>query len=178
MKILLTLSFLLLIKGINFHPVVGENPKPSEEESTLIKQINNHRKQKGLPAIAWSENLATVARLHAADLQQFPPQKPCNMHSWSENGPWKPCCYTPDHSEADCMWSKPKELTSYPGQGFEISAMNTGEYPDWLGQWMKSNAHYQVIVNEGIWKGKTWKAIGLAIRKPYAVVWFGLENDL
>lgn len=153
-------------------------PQPvSEDEAALVEQINAYRKKKGLPSIPWSQNLAIVAQLHATDLQQFPPKSPCNMHSWSANGKWKPCCYTPDHKEASCMWNKPKELTGYPGQGFEISAMNTGENVQWLAQWQRSQAHHQVIINEGIWKGKKWNAMGLAIRKPFAVIWFGFEAD-
>lgn len=178
MKPILSLFLVLIFCG--FTPYLQPRftaEEKSQEEEALMNQINAHRKQKGLPAISWSEKLAKVARLHASDLQQFPPTAPCNMHSWSPNGKWSPCCYTPDHKEANCMWSKPKELTGYPGQGFEISAMNTGENVNWLEQWQKSQPHHQVIINEGIWKGKTWKAIGLSIRKPYAVVWFGLEAD-
>lgn len=156
----------------------GVKPQPvSREETALVRKINEYRNKKGLPSIPWSQNLAAVAQLHATDLQQFPPASPCNMHSWSSHGNWKPCCYTPDHKEASCMWNKPRELTSYPGQGFEISAMNTAENVDWLAQWQKSLPHHQLIINEGIWKEKKWNAMGLAIRKPYAVVWFGFEAD-
>lgn len=174
------LVFLLLLIWAGIRNPAYESDKDlkiSTEEVQLLKQINAYRKQIGLASIPWSEKLATVARLHAEDLQKFPPKAPCNMHSWSENGNWTPCCYTPDHSEAACMWNKPKELTDYPGNGYEISAMNTAVQVDWLGQWQKSKGHHQVLINEGIWKGKSWKAMGLAIPKPYAVVWFGLEID-
>lgn len=178
MKCLLFLIF-FFIQEVNLSlDQKDQDKKISAEEEVLKNQIQAYRKQKGLPEIPWSENLAIVARLHAEDLQKYPPKAPCNMHSWSKNGPWTPCCYTPDHKEAACMWQKPKELSSYPGHGYEISAMNTADQVDWLAQWQKSKGHHQVLINEGIWKGKTWKAMGLAIRKPYAVVWFGLETDL
>lgn len=149
----------------------------TSEEQKLFAAINAYRKSLGLSAIAYSSSLTVVSQFHAADLKAFPPEKPCNMHSWSANGKWAPCCYTPDHKEAKCMWLKPSELTHYTGHGYEISAFNTAPDVDWLSQWKKSTSHHQVIVNQSIWKQVEWKAMGLAIRAPYAVVWFGKEED-
>lgn len=75
------------------------------------------------------------------------------------------------------MWLKPKELAGYEGHGYEISAMNTAPEVDWLSQWKRSGSHHEVLTNRGIWKQVEWKAMGVAIRKPYAVVWFGKEED-
>ncbi len=81
------------------------------------------------------------------------------------------------------MWDKPRELTSYQGNGYEISnyysssdgkVMNAAQA---LKQWKESAPHHAVIVNSGIWKGAPWKAMGLGISKNYAVVWFGNEPD-
>lgn len=55
--------------------------------------------------------------------------------------------------------------------------MNTDPNVDWLAQWKRSPGHHDVIINKGIWKIAEWKAIGLAIRPPYAVVWFGMSED-
>lgn len=156
-------------------------PKPenlSAEEQKLVKAINQYRKSIGLKEIAYSPSLTLVAQMHAADLRDYPPKEGCNMHSWSEHGKWIPCCYTADHKQAGCMWLKPKEVAGYEGHGYEISAMNTAPDTDWLAQWKKSQAHHQVMINQGIWKQVEWNAMGLAIRRPYAVVWFGKEADL
>lgn len=173
------MSLLLIIaSAFSFALFPGDDPEMSEEETLLYQEITQYRISLGLPAIPFSKSLGKVARLHAQDLMTYPPKAPCNMHSWSKNGKWKSCCYTPDHKQAVCMWNKPKELSSYPGNGYEISAMNTSPDVDWLAQWKNSTPHHQVIVNQGIWKGKTWNAMGIGIRKPYAVVWFGMEEDV
>lgn len=158
----------------------GEKATPTEmtsEEQKLFAAINSYRKSLGLNSVPFSPSLTSVAQMHATDLKAFPPEKPCNMHSWSANGQWIPCCYTPDHKEAKCMWLKPSELTGYRGHGYEISAFNTAPDVDWLAQWKKSTSHHQVLINQSIWKQVEWKAMGLAIRAPYAVVWFGKEED-
>ena len=33
------------------------------------------------------------------------------------------------------------------------------------------------MINLGIWKNRTWNAVGVGIYKNYAVVWFGEESD-
>jgi hypothetical protein len=173
--------FLWILGFWTFHePATESIPAdftPSEKK--LWEEIQQYRKSKKLPAIAWSPALTKVARLHAADLRDFPPKAPCNMHSWSGKTPGAGtgCCYSSDHKNPGCMWEKPQELAGYPAQGFEISAMNTGPDPAWLAQWKTSSGHHQVIINQGIWKNVSWKAMGLAIRPPYAVVWFGQEPD-
>lgn len=171
-------TILLFIAILTFNlPFQDEDPEQSSDEKDLWIAINQYRKTQGLPAIPWSTQLGKVARLHAEDLKNNPPQAPCNMHSWSDKGNWTPCCYTPDHKQANCMWGKPKELSSYPGMGYEISALNSAETVNWLEQWKKSTPHHQVILNQGVFKRKTWNAVGISIRKPYAVVWFGMEKD-
>lgn len=102
------------------------------------------------------------------------------MHSWSENGPWKPVCYDASRKGPELMWSKPSELTSYAGRGYEISFWTTDtafRAEDALAAWKSSPAHNAVISNLGIWKDSKWKAIGLAAEGNYAVVWFGEEED-
>ena len=63
-----------------------------------------------------------VAEAHVQDLSYNQPVGgQCNMHSWSDRGSWSGCCYTDDHAASQCMWDKPRELTRYPGNGFEIA---------------------------------------------------------
>jgi hypothetical protein len=146
---------------------------------TLADVINSYRMDNGLPSIAISPSLTVVAELHAADLYENRPNVgKCNMHSWSDQGEWSDCCYTDDHAEASCMWSKPSELSDYQSNGYEISAMSSAISPNTsLDIWRKSEPHHNVILNLDIWSDKSWLAIGGAIVGDYGVVWFGEEED-
>ncbi|CAE7940636.1 unnamed protein product, partial [Symbiodinium sp. KB8] len=80
----------------------------------LLANINSYRRSKGLEPGEISPALMAVAFAHVQDLNEFRRESGCNMHSWSSSFPdWRTgCCYTPDHSQADCMWSKGREITS------------------------------------------------------------------
>ena len=152
----------------------------SMEEKKLFDLIMDYRREKGLPAIQISKSLTYVAQSHVVDLFDNNPNKGnCNTHSWSSNGTWSECCYTPDHAQADCMWSKPRELTSYSGNGYEIAFYTSGEATaiDALNTWKSSSGHNEVIINVGKWDDYNWNSIGIGIHKGYAVVWFGHEFD-
>jgi hypothetical protein len=153
-------------------------------EKELYELINQYRRQKGLPAVRLSRNLTYVAKLHVKDLADNRPyNKRCNLHSWSDQGPWSPCCYTEDHAQAACMWNKPQELSNYPGLGYEIaywtnetlSPVNFAKKA--LAGWQRSVPHNVVILNFGRWKSKHWNAMGIGVYNGYAVVWFGEEKD-
>lgn len=176
MKILAILATILLISA--YTP--AQKTTLSTDEITLYKLIIEYRKSKGLPSVPLSNALTFVAQSHAKDLtQNKPDQKPkCNMHSWSANKSWTACCYTSNHAKASCMWDKPRELTTYPGNGYEIAARSTMLTPqEALQLWKKSTGHNNVILNKNIWKKSSWKSIGIGIHGQYAVVWFGKEND-
>ena len=156
----------------------------STEEANLYDILMEYRASRGLPKIELSKSLTFVAQTHVRDLFDNDPHdgsfgSGCNGHSWSDKGNWSPCCYTKDHARAECMWSKPSELTSYRGNGYEIghwaSGPTTAEKA--LAGWKKSHGHNQVIINQGIWHDNHWQAIGIGIYKNYAVVWFGEEKD-
>ena len=176
MKSLFAISVVLIF--VSFSQPKNEIEASSKEEKNLEMEINNYRETLGLPRIIFSSKLTKVAQLHALDLQKYPPKGKCNMHSWSGKGEGGGCCYTPDHKNPKCMWDKPKQLAGYEEKGYEIAAMNTDPSVNWLAQWKKSKGHHEVIINKGIWKTVEWKAMGLAIRPPYAVVWFGTLEDL
>jgi uncharacterized protein YkwD len=151
------------------------------EETKLYNLIMDYRRSEGLPNIPLSKSLTIVAQTHVRDLEENRPDKgACNMHSWSANGKWTPCCYTADHAKAQGMWNKPKELTNYKGDGYEIAfnttASATAETA--LGSWKTSKGHNDVILNKSIWKTQNWKAIGIGVYQNYAVVWFGSVPDL
>lgn len=159
---------------------------PTAEEKKLYALIMEYRKEKKLPVIPWSKSLTIVAKIHAKDIHENrPDKKNCNAHSWSNKGNWTPCCYTPDHKKATCMWNKPAELTDYKDQGYEIvcSYWEEGndaaqmDAPKALDTWKKSKHHNDIIINKDIWKKIEWNAIGICIYQQYAVVWFGKSAD-
>lgn len=174
---------LLLLTGMQVHtpPESDTYACLQEEEQALYTLIMEYRAMKGLKSIALSPKLSRVAQLHAKDLaEHYDPKNPrCNLHSWSKNGKWTACCYTDDHKQAKCMWDKPKEITGYPGYGYEISYYSSGgaTAAEGLEGWKKSHGHNEVIINEGIWKSVTWNAVGIGLYKEYGVVWFGKETD-
>ncbi len=158
----------------------------TENEMILYKLVMQYRKTLGLPEIPLSSSLSYVAQTHVKDLAIYHPDKSgCNLHSWSNNGKWSSCCYTPDHKQANSMWNKPRELTNYKGNGYEI-AFNVWHSDDAnyivtaeeaLKGWKESKGHNEVVTNKGIWKTTQWNAIGIGIYKGYAVIWFGAEKD-
>ena len=156
----------------------------SSTEWEIYQQINKYRTEKRLPAVPLSGSLTYVAQQHVRDLADHDPiSGRCNLHSWSSKGPWSPCCYTGDHAHASCMWNKPRELTNYDGEGYEI-AYWTNEPLDpkpfaarALLKWKQSPEHNSVIINTHEWDRLDWKAMGVGFYKGYLVVWFGAEAD-
>jgi uncharacterized protein YkwD len=146
----------------------------------IVALVNDYRADNGLPAIALSPSLCLVADTHVHDLADNSPHTApggCNLHSWSDQGPWSPCCYTPDHAQAQCMWDKPAELTSYPGYGYENAASGVNTAQGALAGWQGSSAHNAVILNQDIWAAHPWSAVGASIYQGYAVLWFGEQAD-
>ena len=46
-----------------------------------------------------------------------------------------------------------------------------------IGIWRESAAHNAMVLNHGRWADNTWRAMGAAIGRHYAVVWFGESPD-
>ena len=150
------------------------------EELKLYNLVNAYRKQNGLDDIPLSKNLCYVAKLHVNDLHfNRPDTANCNLHSWSDKGDWLECCYGPDIYNNTCMTSKPKELTTYPGLGYEIAFWESVDaMPEIvIDLWKSSEASNDMILNRANWKDMSWKAFGVGVLKGYAVVWFGAETD-
>ena len=113
----------------------------------------------------------------------------CGMHSWSDEGPWSDCCF-PDtrfhnyasEDEKRCSWDKPRELTGYPGNGYEntlfdAQADNDATPQSALLQWIDSKEHRELMMNEDNWWDNTFKAVGAGFYGKYAVMWLGEEPD-
>lgn len=157
----------------------------SGNEQELLSRIHKYRQENGLPRLPAAKSLTKVARVHVRDLASNEPHREgrrCNAHSWSDQGNWTPCCYTPDHAEAECMWNKPKELTSYEGLGFEVWAggwASDGSAAEGaLSVWKSSPGHNKVIINRGRWATTQWEAIGVGIYDGHAVAWFGKQSPI
>lgn len=159
----------------------------SAEEQMLYRQIMEYRRANNLPQIQLSASMTRVAQLHAKDLSENRPfNSRCNLHSWSKKGKWSSCCYTNNHRESECMWKKPQELTNYPGYGYEIAigyegktynSRNKVSAASAFSGWKSSSGHNALLLNKSIWKDVKWEAIGIAIYRDMAVVWFGEEPD-
>jgi uncharacterized protein YkwD len=156
----------------------------TDEEMKLYMEINSYRKSKKLAPILVSAKLTKVAQTHVRDLERyyvFDAKNSCNPHSWSDKGDWTSCCYTNDHKQANCMWDKPKEISGYKGNGFEIAFYHSVQATaiEALNGWKQSKAHNELLVNTGIWQQVQWNAIGIGIYGKYAAVWFGeLEDEI
>lgn len=172
----------LITRGQENPPAQQSDTCLSEEEVKLGNLINQYRAEKGLAPIAFSRSLTQVAQAHVHDLYDNRPNTGnCNLHSWSDKGNWTPVCYTPDHKNAPGMWNKPREITSevYKDYGYEIaywhSAQATAEGA--FAGWKSSSGHNAVMIEDSIWKGMNWQAMGIGIYRNYAVVWFGEPAD-
>ncbi len=166
------LSAILCMYASTAHAERGDR-----ETERLVDAIYDIRADNGLIAIPLSRTLERVARLHVADLEGHPPKGRCNLHSWSSDGEWSACCYTPDHAQARCMWDKPREISrgSYTGDGFEIVCWHSeGMTADIaIRCWRSSRLHENVMLNRGQWREMQWRALGVAMSAHYAVLWVG-----
>ena len=156
----------------------------SEKEAKLYYIINAYRESQGLQKLSFSKSLTIVARTHVSDSNTYTPENQRdsrgmqgNLHSWSNHGSWTPVVYTSDHEYAANMWSKPRELTSYTGNGYEISSWYSGSITpeDALDLWKNSSGHNAVMTTQGNWSDL--KTMGVAIDGKYAHVWFGSAAD-
>lgn len=155
----------------------------TEKEAKLYYMINAYRESLGLPKLSFSKSLTEVARAHVRDSNTYTPENQVdsrgirgNLHSWSANGSWTPVVYTSDHHYMYDMWSKPREITNYTGNGYEISASGRRISPETaLDLWKDSPGHNQVMATQGDWSDL--KTMGVSIDGGYAHVWFGSDAD-
>ncbi|HSI77205.1 MAG TPA: CAP domain-containing protein [Lunatimonas sp.] len=172
------LLYLLFFLGSVFQPISSSTPPTalSPDEQELFDLINTYRKSRGLSAVLFSSALTQVAQVHAKDLMEnYTQGGRCNMHSWSNKGPWKSCCYRDNHKNPECMWDKPMEIAGYDSPGYEIAYWHSAAAQPGIALevWKKSPGHHAVIANLGVFKDAEWKAMGVGIYQGYAVVWFG-----
>ena len=160
----------------------------TEKEAKLYYMINAYRESLGLPKLSFSKSLTEVARAHVRDSNTYTPENQVdsrgikgNLHSWSGNGSWTPVVYTSDHYYMYDMWSKPREITNYTGNGYEISSWSSGMIsPERaLNLWKNSQGHNSIMTTQ-ITGDADWsdlKTMGVSIDGHYAHVWFGSDAD-
>ncbi len=174
-KILL-LTHLILFAANGKTPLADDNSYKhhclNKEEMKLYEMVNQYRQQRRLPPIPLSRSLSYVAKKHVIDLQYNIGKV---SHSWSD------CKYDSNNPKTyGCMWHKTQELTSYEAHGYECVF---GMHPEYatakkaLKSWQRSSGHNNVIVNRGPWRQVEWNALGVAVYKNYAALWFGEIKD-
>lgn len=152
----------------------------NQDEIRLAELINNFRKENKMPAVALSVSLTQVAKTHVVDLQTNNPDTSiCSTASWSDKGSWKACCYNPYVLQEECMWDKPKELTSYVYRGYELSYYEERiiQVDSLFALWKSTTEASEILLTKGAYRDKKWEAMGLAIGENYACVWFGQRAD-
>lgn len=160
----------------------------SEKEAKLYYMINAYRESLGLPKLSFSKSLTEVARAHVRDSNTYTPENQVdsrgmqgNLHSWSGNGSWTRLVYTDDHYYGNGMWSKPREITNYTGNGYEISSWSSGMIsPERaLNLWKNSLGHNSIMTTQrnGDVDWSFIKTMGVSIDGHYAHVWFGSDAD-
>ncbi len=177
MKSILFLLCLLLSQSVPAQDVCL-----TQEEQNLYNLLMQYRRSKNLTAIPFSARLTRVAQAHVRDLSEhfdYENRGDCNPHSWSSKGSWSSCCYTDDHNQASCMWNKPREISGYDSDGYEIAFFSSdgAEAEESLEGWKKSPGHNPVMINSGTWNKAKWEAVGIGIYGNYAVMWFGALAD-
>jgi hypothetical protein len=148
----------------------------SQDETILYNMINDMRRQNKLPSIPLSMDLCKVAQIHIADLIKWKPQeKGCSLHSWSGSGKWTSCCNTKEVFGIQCMKSKPREITGYQGDGYELIywGEDNATPAEAAALWKEVVASSDMILSKAKWSSYQWKAIGVGIRSGYAVLWLG-----
>lgn len=170
------------------------NTPLSAKEKELARLVNEYRVSKGLKPMPVSKSLTYVARTHNKDqIQHFRLDLKdsrglkANSHSWSKYGNWTPMNFTEDHKYDEYMWNKPKELTNFKVNGYEIAhynyidneldfKTNLNAIPkDSLNGWKRSPGHNDVIVGNNGWD--TLSVMGVSIHGNFADIWFADETN-
>jgi hypothetical protein len=152
------------------------------EEVKLMKFITQFRLSQNLKPISLSSSLTTIAKIHLKDLEENLPTPGCSYHSWSNRGQWLPCCHTNNLISMECSFLKPKELTDYKENGFELIYFeheeNISVSERSLKFWKQNPEFNDFLSNKNEWKNMNWKAMGIAVSKRFGIIWLGTEKDI
>lgn len=177
---LLILIFTFITLSLTAQKSIPDDYCITDDEYRLYTLINAHRVISGLDEVPLSASLSFVARTHVIDLYtNHPDTSICNLNSWSDKGEWTACCHNKYVPKEDCIRNKPKELTTYTGEGYELTYAEVYDtHPDTVFRfWKKIDEANNFLLNQEKWKDKTWRAMGIGIYKSYAVLWMGQRRD-
>lgn len=153
----------------------------NSEEVKLMKFITQFRLSQNLKPISLSSSLTTIAKIHLKDLEENSPSPGCSYHSWSNRGEWLPCCHTNNLISMECSFLKPKELTDYKENGFELIYFeheeNISVSERSIKFWKQNPEFNDFLSNKNEWKSMNWKAMGVAVSKRFGIIWLGTEKD-
>lgn len=174
MLLILTTSALLAQKKI------PEGFCVTMEEQLLYDKINILLDDYGKKQLEFSKALSYVAQVHVDDLaKNHPDTSVCNLSSWSDKGDWTACCHNPYVPQQDCMWDKPKELTTYTYRGYELAAYFEDSFTvdSVLKLWSDTKPVLDMLLTDGNFSQKKWVCMGVAMNDNYVSVWFGQRAD-
>ncbi len=186
LKVLSKFIFLTVIVHFSiFRYCSGQEVIPAwfcitEDEYALFKDINEFRKSNFLNPVPLSKSLSYVARQNVNDLNLNKPfNSDCNFHSWSEGGKFEGCCFRKKNPDFSCVRNKPKELTKYKGEGYELVYWENGQaFSDAaMDEWKTITPSKDIILNRANWNDLSWNAMGVAIEGNFALLWFGIVKD-
>ena len=185
MKKSITLSTLLCFLLIGTTTLKAQIPIPSnfkisQRSKLLFDKINEYRSKNGLDKVPLSTSLCWVAYLHNEDLLRYNADTAdCFLSSWSDGPLWKGACINKKSKNIKYSRNKPKELTNYPAQGYELSYWQNTEpnIESVLTDWSSDKISNDILLNQGAWKNHEWNAIGISTIKNYVLVWFGTAVD-
>lgn len=152
----------------------------SVAEDQLHNRINQFRIENGKTNIENSISLSYVAKLHVDDLlENHPDTSICNLSSWSDKGEWTACCYNSYVPNPDCMWDKPKEITSFKYRGYELALYFEDDFDvDTVMQLIQSSKEARdMILTNGNYGQKKWICGGIGINEHYVSIWFAQRPD-
>ncbi len=152
----------------------------SNDEIQLFEQINQLRADYDKSSLQLSASLSFVAKTHVEDLlKNHPDTSICGLSSWSDKGTWKACCYNNYVLDEDCMWDKPKQLTSYSYRGYELVTYFEDDFTidSIINIWSGTREVLDMILTQGNYTSKKWACMGVGINGDYVSIWFGQRND-
>lgn len=152
----------------------------SANEMQLFERINELRTDYDKSMLQLSASLSYVAKMHVEDLSKnHPDTSICGLSSWSDKGNWKACCYNTYVLNENCMWNKPKELTSYPYRGYELVTYFEDDFTtdSILHIWSGTREVLDMLLTQGNYSTKKWACMGVGVHKNYVSLWFGQRAD-
>jgi Ca2+-binding RTX toxin-like protein len=154
-------------------------------ELDLYHLLMAYRAENDLDPLPLSAALTATAGYHAHDTLYniwdagVTLPEGANLHSWSD------AYYYGDHRAPEVMWDAPERIgVDYPNAGYEISAAGYATNEAALAGWQGSPGHDDVILNNNIWAGVPFDAIGVdhdpaveTFQGRIYHVWFGQSAD-